>query len=209
MQTMVDNSNNEWDMTNRREFLERVMWASAPFVVGMDRARATERSASPFHAVVIDDRFAASREFGVRLAGDGARLHAIDNGEITDLWLRDIRPTWRRGPVPVAGLTQAPVLFCLEQLAWSHGMRVVFHAEHIVTPSTVSHRVHRCDARLAPLDERALASVGPRWSLRVADSIASYRPQGKSKRVGPTCAGLDPSMPADATLLTSWIIARV
>jgi hypothetical protein len=41
-----------------------------------------------------------------------------------------LRAAWTKQPVAIAGLTAHGPLFCLERLAWDHGMRVVFRAEH-------------------------------------------------------------------------------
>lgn len=196
-------------MTNRREFLERVGWTAVPLATGLP-GQALAGASSPFHAVLIDERHFDSREFGSRLSARGAVLRNVAGGEITDLWLREIRPLWQRGPASLAGLTERSALFCLEQLSWAHGMRVAYHAEHVVTASgSASHEVHRCGVNVTRVGGEALQQAGSRWSRRVADVIASYRPRTRAVPVGPTCAGLEPEMPRGATLLTSWIIAPV
>jgi hypothetical protein len=43
------------------------------------------------------------------------------NGDVTPIWSGMLRPLWRSGEARVVGVTQAPALFCLEQLA--RGMR--------------------------------------------------------------------------------------
>lgn len=43
------------------------------------------------------------------------------NGDVTSVWWNTLRPLWRTGEARVAGVTRAPTLFCLEQLA--HGAR--------------------------------------------------------------------------------------
>ena len=195
-------------MTNRREFLEGVGWATVPLATGLP-AQALASATSPFHAVLTDTRFFDSREFGNRMTARGASLLNVANGEITDLWLREIRPRWQRGPAALAGLTDRVTLFCLEQLAWSHGLRVSYHAEHVVRASGVaSHEVLRCGIRVR-VDAHSLEQAGSRWSRRVADVVANHRPRLRNLPAGPTCAGLEPEMPEGATLLTSWIIAPV
>ena len=195
-------------MTNRREFLEGMGCAAVPLATGLP-AQALASPAPPFHAVLTDSRFFDSREFGTRLAARGARVLNVANGEISDLWLREIRPRWQRGPAALAGLTDRVTLFCLEQLAWSHGLRVSYHAEHVVDASGVaSHEVLRCGLRVR-VDAAALEQAGSRWPRRVADVVANHRPRLRDLPAGPTCAGLEPEMPSGATLLTSWIIAPV
>ena len=55
------------------------------------------------------------------LAADRRRDIVWFNGDVTPLWSNTLRPLWRTGETRVVGLTRAPALFCLEQLA--RGMR--------------------------------------------------------------------------------------
>jgi hypothetical protein len=196
-------------MASRREFLEQVGWTGMgwsilPLVNGPAGASqlppAVRRDS--LHAVLVD--------VGSHLKVHGAPLRVVTDGEITELWLREIQPAWKQQPVALAGLTGSSTLFCLEQLAWSHGMRVAFHAEHMILPSLrVVHTVHWRDPSLAAMDERALTDAGQDWSGRIADVFASYDLRLPITAAGPSCAGLEPAMPAGASLLTSWIIAPV
>jgi hypothetical protein len=77
------------------------------------------------------------------------------------------------------------VLFCLEQLAWSHGLRVTFHVEHLVTPAHPTQTA---------------------WAETMADIVTMHSPT-PGRFAGPTSAGLAPAPTPDAQLLTSWIIA--
>jgi hypothetical protein len=180
-------------MTNRREFLQHATTVVAPLVAAplVGGAPATtaalEPGVSKYHAVLIDDRHAVARQFGSVMARRGAPVHAVTDGDVTSLWLSSIGPAWRHGPVAIAGLTRPPVLFCLEQLAWSQGLRVIYHAEHVVTPQ----------------------SARATWPIAIADIVASGRPPFFSRHTGPTSAGLAPTPTQHAQLLTSWIIAPV
>jgi hypothetical protein len=196
-------------MTSRRQFLQGATLAAVPLVSGLPRiADARTGTSLAFQAVLIDDRHAEARVFGAALAGRGSRVLPVSHGDVTALWLGEIGPAWRRSPVPVAGLTRPPVLFCLEQLAWAQGLRVVFHAEHVVTPSrAASHAVYACASGIAGLDGGDLALRGPLWPSQVADIVAHFDSTRRNGRAGPSCAGLMPALPADAELLTSWIIA--
>ena len=78
------------------------------------------------------------------------------------------------------------MLFCLEQLAWSQGLRVIFHAEHMVTPVQSAHTA---------------------WAGTVADIVTAHGAMPTARHAGPTSAGLAPAPTPDAQLLTSWIIA--
>jgi hypothetical protein len=54
-------------------------------------------------------------------AADRRRDLVWFNGDVTPVWSNTLRPLWRTGEARVAGVTRAPALFCLEQLA--RGMR--------------------------------------------------------------------------------------
>jgi hypothetical protein len=87
---------------------------------------------------------------------------------------------------------------------------VVFHAEHLVRPSRLTnHVIHTCAAGGTAFDVDALSMRGPWWPSRVADCLARFDPMRRIGRAGPSCAGLLPTLSADAELLTSWIIAPV
>ena len=202
-------------MTSRREFLEHIGWTSVPlafgaFAIGLPSVSVAMPDAPiSLHAVLIDAAYPQARNLGARLARRGATVH-LDSGEITGLWLREIQPAWKQRPVALAGLTSSSTLFCLEQLAWSHGLRVVFHAEHMVLPSQETlHSLHTRDIALAPVNERALATAGANWNDRIGDVFESYNRNLPVTAAGPSCAGLEPAMPSGASLLTSWIIAPV
>ena len=193
-------------MTSRREFLERASWTMVPLATGLPAAVASatapavnRRAPWSLHAVLIDERHVAARTLGATLAGRRAPVRFVADDDITDLWLREIGPAWKRRPVALAGLTGSSTLFCLEQLAWVHRLRVVFHAEHVVLPSqAVSHSVQRRDASLAQVDERALAAAGRDWSGAIAEVFASWDPRMPADPAGPSCAGLEPVLPPGA-----------
>src|SRR5262245_6808370 len=139
-------------MTSRREFLEAAALTALPAMAGVSlagtanaAAKATAGSpaalspagaASPdFHLVLFDARYAEARATAMRVGGAmraSAATHAIADGDITQVWLDHVGPAWQRGPAAIAGVTARPALFCLEQFALSSGLRVVFHAEHVV-----------------------------------------------------------------------------
>ena len=123
-------------MASRREFLQAgiaaaVLPIAAPSVSAWARTSSAETASNPasFYKVIVDDRFAASVEFGAEMSRLGAPVHTIQ-GDITDLWYHDLDAKWKQGPVAIAGLTAHGPLFCLERLAWDHGMRVVLRTEH-------------------------------------------------------------------------------
>jgi hypothetical protein len=194
-------------MTNRREILQAA--AVSALISGatgfVDIARASART--PFHFVLVDERHAAARSLRARLSGRGATALAIQDGDITQIWLNDIAPVWKHQPVPIAGLTERPALFCLEQFALACGLRVVFHGEHVLHPSGYTEHQLLRGADRAELSERDLARAGPRWPIRIADALAAWRAPAGGKRPGRSDAALEPLLAPGARLLTSWIIA--
>lgn len=159
--------------------------------------------------ILIDERHAEARSVGCYLASAGATVHTLPDGDITQLWLSTIGPAWRQHPAAVAGLTARPALFCLEQLALTSGLRVVYHAEHIVhADGHVGHFLLR-GAEAAQLSARDLTRAGPLWPGRIAEAIATHRHRAGTVRPGRSDAALEPTLPRDAQLLTSWIIAAV
>jgi hypothetical protein len=196
-------------MTNRRDFLQGAIWAALPVVAAAPRPAGARAALAPAcQAALIDERHAESRAFGAAFAERGVSVHALPDGDVTALWRESIGPTWRRAPVPVAGLTQAAVLFCLEQLGWSLGLRVVFHAQHVVSAARPArHKVLRSTAAGGAVDARGLGMRGPQWPSYLASMVASHGAPARQRHVPPTGMELAPPLPAGAQLLTSWIIA--
>lgn len=200
-------------MTDRRNFLQ----AAALTAGGLATAARSSAAAAPamqaqrplaLNAVLIEAGSPQASAFGARLAaGSSTRLLTVPDGDVTSLWLQQIGPAWRRHPVAIAGLTSRSALFCLEQLSALSGLRVLFHAEHIVLRGgRTEHHLLRGE-RIAGLGATELRRLGPLWPGRLADAVAAHRASGVRERSGPSVAALEPSMPAGAMLLTSWIIA--
>jgi hypothetical protein len=118
-------------MASRREFLQAGIAAAVLPITAWAKASAPGAAGNPssFYKVIVDDRFPASVEFGVEMSRLGAPVHAIQ-GDITDLWYHDLDAKWKQAPIAIAGLTAHGPLFCLERLAWNHGMRVALRTEH-------------------------------------------------------------------------------
>ena len=198
-------------LTNRREFLQGAVCTALPAAVGAPLLPTAARAAVPraFPMVLIDDRHAEARAFGAALAIWGAPVHAVPEGDVTALWRESIGPAWRHARTVVAGLTRSPALFCLEQLGWALGRRVVFCAEHLVWAGRPArHKVLRTMSAAERADEIELAMRGQLWPRHLASMVAIQSALANYPRAAPTEIDLAPALPADAQLLTSWIIAR-
>ena len=194
-------------MTTRRTFIRIAASAAVP-AVPLQAASPTGASKPrrELGAVIIDGDHAAARSFGDRFSEQGSPVLSIHEGDVTASWLGHIRPMWSQRRASVAGLTTPAALFCLEQLAWQHGLRVVFHAEHILLPDgRLDHQVQR-DPQMTRLTASNLLRAGTRWPVRLAEAMAT-RSATSARRPGPSIAALQPQLPEGATLLTSWIIA--
>jgi len=199
-------------MTSRREFLEVAALSAVPAIAGTPlKAAATTVSpqASAFDALqllLFDERYSQSRDVATRMSRTGAAVHSLADGDVTQVWLNRIAPAWQRGPSIVAGVTARPALFCLEQLALSSGLRVVFHAEHVIhADGSTEHSLLR-GAESLDLSSSDLNRAGARWHARIADALTRYRPSTAQSRVGRSEAALEPFLPPRTQLLTSWII---
>jgi hypothetical protein len=194
-------------MTTRRTFIRIAASVAVPASVSLEAASpsGTIKPRRELGAVVIDTGHSAARTFGDRFGAQGSTVLSIHEGDITGSWLGHIRPMWSQRRASIAGLTTPAALFCLEQLAWQHGLRVVFHAEHILRPDgRLDHQVQR-DPQMR-LTASNLQRAGARWPVRLAEAMAS-RSAASGRRPGPSIAALQPQLPEGATLLTSWIIA--
>lgn len=198
-------------MTSRREFLQIGIAASTlPLATGVARAAglgeigaAPRLELVPLYKIVYDTRFPASVAFGRRAAALAVDVHAID-GDMTRLWFDDIYHRWKQGPAAIAGLTAHGPLFCFERLAWDHGLRVVFRAEHGRDEGGLL-----ANAVSGPRSMLGLARVAidrDDWGVAMAD-VVTQCPSGKN-----AIESFDVSTrSASGTLATeplySWVIA--
>jgi len=88
----------------------------------------------PIYKVIFDDRFSAARAFGASAAINRMRTTAI-RGDITALWLDDLKAHWESGGAAIAGMTTTRALLCLEQLAHDTWRRVLRRAEYRAVPA--------------------------------------------------------------------------
>jgi hypothetical protein len=199
-------------MASRREFLQIGVAALAlpisartgltPAVSG----HANQSVPTPLYKVVFDQRFLSSRAFAGEVKRLGAPVFGI-KGDITDLWFHDLDARWKREPIGIAGLTEHGPLFCLERLAWDHGMRVVYRADH--TYRSDGYMEHELTGSEQMLREAVdLSSSGANWSSRMASLLtrcpANPAQASKMTVVTPTARPAD-----DPEHLVSWVIAPV
>jgi hypothetical protein len=133
----------------------------------------------PLYKFIYDHRYPAARTFGA--AASGMRTVAID-GDITALWSRDLRAQWSAGAGAIAGMTTARSLFCLEQLAKDHWMRVLIRAEHAVEAHEAAHWMTASSPMIARMKSALTAENLP---ARMPTALQACRDAGGAARV--TC----------------------
>lgn len=189
-------------MTSRREFLQTTALAGAlPFVARTVFANLASRD----RLLVFDERFPAARQFGARAGASGWSARPIQ-GDVTPLWANELVHRWTDGPLPVAGLTAPPALFCLEELARDHRMRVVFHVEHLVRLG--GHVAHTVRIPEPGLGISKLDMAGEHWPELMVDHLAGVPVEGQKAR-GPSRASMPAAGREGEMVLASWVIAPV
>ncbi len=187
-------------MTNRRQFLGMALGAA----VSPGLIKSGERSRMPLYKAIYDVSYTPAVEFAAEMRRRGVAIHAIEH-DVTRVWFNDLQLRWRRGPAAIAGLTAPEALFCLEQLAWDHRMRVVFRATHRrVGAGVIAHEIQGPQTLL----RRAGDSLrdGPGWAASMADAAVHcrYDEAPGTQRLNVTTIGGAQGLP-----LVSWIIAPV
>jgi hypothetical protein len=204
-------------MKSRREFLQMGVAAlSLPMAAGKSVAatpsanpsQAAPREPAPIslYKVVFDTRFPESVTFAEEAGRLGATVHGI-RGDMTDLWYYDLDARWKKNPVAIAGLTAHGPMFCLEQLAWNHRMRVVFRAEHKYLPE--GRVEHSLTGPENMLKQAADLREGADWPVRMANMVVrcpSVRSAAASATILTRFAKPNKK---DRETLFSWVIAPV
>jgi hypothetical protein len=188
-------------MASRRAVLKGSLAAAAAAAVWRNGLAQTprRREHGPDH-LVLDRGSPLSPMFE-----DHARAAAIPTfateGDITALWFEVLDPLWRQEHSTVAGITSPEAIFCLERLAWDHGMRMVFRADEVANASGTELRLR---ARPAALDH-ALTKLraNPRRQLAQAACLL-HCPIAEGPLTAHTlCA----DVPAASAHWVSWVMA--
>lgn len=197
-------------MTTRREFLQAGIGVSTlPILSGVSVSskmkEVEEPALTPLHKVIFDERFPDSVAFGSEAEKLGMPVHGI-RGDMTDFWVHDLYYCWQNAPSAIAGLTAHGPLFCLEHLAWDHGMRVVFRAEHTYLPNNrIEHVLSGPESLLR--QAASLNDCGSNWGSRVALMVARC-PENRVRAATVTIAASARAQATDEQgSLFSWIIA--
>jgi hypothetical protein len=163
-------------MTNRREFLQTgvavTAWSLA--TSELPASGAVQSSSVSLHGVVYDPRYDEARAFAAGAALRGARACAIENGDVTDLWYRDLDLVWRSRPAALAGISQFGPLFALERLASERGLSVRLRVEHRPTGGGALEHALSAPSESIALAERLLAQRVD-WPTAMAMLVTAVR----------------------------------
>lgn len=204
-------------MTNRREFLQVSMLASTLPLISHPAGANSKQANSPdvlgYYKFIYDARHSDSTALAGYLQNQGLGTQALSNGDITPFWYKELSGIWAQSPVPVAGMTRHGPLFCLEQLAWQYGMRVVFKATHTPRPGTLlQHELNGPEAlvSLGRSGPYALGKLDGRWTEGIGELMLSC-PTGQcaietAQVLTPLSAEPD-FQPIPDEILYSWVIA--
>ena len=187
-------------MTTRREFIQVTLTASVGGALAIARPPRL-----PLYAALFDRRFSDSRLFSWAAQQRGIEVRSIC-GDVTDVWYSELHPRWKEGAVPIAGVTTYGPLFCLERLAWDHGMRVVYRGSHQRrSDQTIEHRLEATPRKLSGRDA---------WPVEIAALMAGISPLAKPVPLNRndvstiTCLGqCAPTASEPSETLYSWVIA--
>jgi hypothetical protein len=200
-------------MSNRREFIFQGLAVAAATGIATQPALAAapaggdlEAGTSPVTRVVTDTRYDDSVAFARVLAGRGHALEPIE-GDVTRLWLDRLEPALRAQPAAIAGLTTERSFLCLEMFASSHGLRTVFHAEHLYLGG--GHIEHSLRAPAELLARAApLANPATHWPEHAAQLVAAYR-TGRRPAPGRRlyATRITRAVQPEVEALVSWVLA--
>ena len=137
-------------MIDRRRFMQSSVALGAALATWSARGSGT--TAVPTIALV-DRQLASSAAFVAEWRSRG--LAALEfTGDVAGLWMRELEPRLRSGPVVIEGHTSAATEFCLEFLARDYGARMVHRAEADAAVTWILSSSPARRAALAPIQSR-------------------------------------------------------
>jgi hypothetical protein len=142
---------------NRRDFVQNAALLTASLAAWPVSAAAAE--VDPFDAAeiaLVDQNLPGGAAFAHAARARGMTTLEF-TGDVADLWMRELEPRLRGGPVAIVGYTSAATLFCLDFLARDFGARTVQRGAGAAVSFVISQYLGR-RAALAP------AAVRAQWS---------------------------------------------
>ena len=156
-------------MVDRRSFITSTIAFATAVAVGND-AQARSIAATPAETrlaptesgvALVDRSLGGSAAFAVAARARGLGILEF-TGDVAAVWMRELEPRLRAGPVAIAGYTSAATWFCLDLLARDFGARTVQRSDETEAVSFVISQSPGRRAALAP------AAVRAQWSAQHA-----------------------------------------
>ena len=148
-------------MVDRRSFITSTIAIATAVAVGHDSSADTAPAPGASAVVLVDRSLAGGAQFAA-----AARARGIETLEFTTdvaaVWMRELEPRLRLGPIAIEGYTSASTWFCLDLMARDFGARTL---ERSVETSAVRFVISQTPGRRAAL---APAAVRAQWEQRHA-----------------------------------------
>ncbi|HEX7237617.1 MAG TPA: hypothetical protein VF405_11690 [Gammaproteobacteria bacterium] len=152
-------------MVDRRSFIASSIGFATAVAVGAEtaaRARAATPPATTEAAVaLVDGSLAHSAGFAAAARARGVVTLEF-TADVARVWMHELEPRLRAGPIAFAGFTSAATWFCLDLLSRDFGARTV---QRTAQADAVSFVISQTPGRRAAL---APAAVRAQWSTRHA-----------------------------------------
>ena len=188
-------------MSNRREFLQMSLAASALPVLAGPGLAPQRQEGEPAGGVVVEAVSPLASVFRTQAARLGLRVWEIRD-DITDLWYHELSLLWKETPLVLAGVTLSTSLFCLETLARDHQMRVWFRAEHNRVQGGAAEHVVTGTSQMVEQASTLLEDWGASFAKLAADLPLHESDQDRRRVVTPASPqSIEPGP------MVSWIIA--
>ena len=146
-------------MIDRRSFLTSSVALATAFTINPAESRATSSARSGSHPprpmlALVDGQLAGSATFAAEARERGWLTFEFTR-DAAGIWMRDLEPRLRSGPIEMAGYTDAATLFCVDLLARDYGARVMQRSERNRAVTWVIASSPDRRATLAPAAVRA------------------------------------------------------
>jgi hypothetical protein len=114
-------------MIDRRAFLQSSVALGTVLATLPASAASARTVAANASLVLVDRQLAGGAEFAT--AARARKLPVLEfTADVAGLWMNELEPRLRLGPVAIAGYTSPATLFCLDLLARDYGARTVERA---------------------------------------------------------------------------------
>ena len=147
-------------MVDRRAFLTGSVAFAATLANWPARGAASALTSTVLgtpSVAIVDRRLAGGDALAADARAQGLRVVEF-SGDVAGVWMRELEPRLRAGPLTIVGHTSAATLFCLDFLARDYGARTVRRVELGTAVSFVISQRPGRRAALAP------AAVRAQWS---------------------------------------------